>query len=38
MLLLDELKRLQVEIKVKFPVAKLLMNDEKVIGVRLSFR
>ncbi|GGA37399.1 NAD(P)/FAD-dependent oxidoreductase [Psychrobacillus lasiicapitis] len=34
--LLDELERLHVEIKLNSPVAKLLMNDEKVIGVRLS--
>lgn len=34
--LLDELKRLQVEIKLNSVVAKLLMNDEKVIGVRLA--
>ena len=34
--LLDELKRLKVEIKLNSPVAKLLMNDEKAIGVRLS--
>ncbi|MFJ8066131.1 NAD(P)/FAD-dependent oxidoreductase [Psychrobacillus sp. NPDC096426] len=34
--LLDELKRLNVEIKLNSPVAKLLMNDEKVIGVRLA--
>lgn len=34
--LLDELKRLHVEIKLNSPVAKLLMNDEKVIGVRLA--
>ncbi|WP_144510883.1 NAD(P)/FAD-dependent oxidoreductase [Bacillus sp. FJAT-22090] len=34
--LLDELNRLNVEIKLNSPVAKLLMNDEKVIGVRLS--
>lgn len=34
--LLDELKRLKVEIKLNAPVAKLLMNDEKIIGVRLE--
>ncbi|WP_313894505.1 NAD(P)/FAD-dependent oxidoreductase [Psychrobacillus sp.] len=34
--LLDELKRLHVEIKLNSPVAKLLMNDEKIIGVRLA--
>ncbi|SER92230.1 NAD(P)/FAD-dependent oxidoreductase [Psychrobacillus sp. OK032] len=34
--LLDELKRLNVDIKLNSPVAKLLMNDEKVIGVRLA--
>lgn len=34
--LLDELKRLNVEIKLNAPVAKLLMNDEKIIGVRLA--
>lgn len=34
--LLDELKRLHVEIKLNSVVAKLLMNDEKVIGVRLA--
>ncbi|MCZ8541615.1 NAD(P)/FAD-dependent oxidoreductase [Psychrobacillus psychrodurans] len=34
--LLDELKRLQVEIKLNSVVSKLLMNDEKVIGVRLA--
>jgi predicted Rossmann fold flavoprotein len=34
--LLDELKRLHVEIKLNSPVAKLLMNDEKIIGVRLT--
>lgn len=34
--LLDELKRLHVEIKLNAPVAKLLMNDEKIIGVRLA--
>ncbi|WP_277586172.1 NAD(P)/FAD-dependent oxidoreductase [Psychrobacillus antarcticus] len=34
--LLDELKRLQVEIKLNSVVAKLLMNDEKVIGIRLA--
>ncbi|TQR18010.1 NAD(P)/FAD-dependent oxidoreductase [Psychrobacillus vulpis] len=34
--LLDELKRLHVEIKLNSPVGKLLMNDEKVIGVRLA--
>ncbi|QUG42421.1 NAD(P)/FAD-dependent oxidoreductase [Psychrobacillus sp. INOP01] len=34
--LLDELKRLKVEIKLNSVVSKLLMNDEKVIGVRLA--
>ena len=34
--LLDELKRLHVEIKLNSPVAKLLMNDEKVIGIQLA--
>lgn len=34
--LLDELKRLHVEIKLSSPVSKLLMNDEKIIGVRLA--
>ncbi|MEI4769220.1 NAD(P)/FAD-dependent oxidoreductase [Psychrobacillus sp. FJAT-51614] len=34
--LLDELKRLKVEIKLNSPAAKLLMNDEKIIGVRLE--
>lgn len=34
--LLDELKRLNVEIKLNSPVSKLLMNDEKIIGVRLA--
>ncbi|MFJ7971005.1 NAD(P)/FAD-dependent oxidoreductase [Psychrobacillus sp. NPDC096389] len=34
--LLDELQRLKVEIKLNSPVAKLLMNDEKIIGVRLA--
>lgn len=34
--LLDELKRLHVEIKLNSTVAKLLMNDEKIIGVRLA--
>ncbi|MFF2755388.1 NAD(P)/FAD-dependent oxidoreductase [Psychrobacillus sp. NPDC058041] len=34
--LLDELKRLHVEIKLNSSVAKLLMNDEKIIGVRLA--
>lgn len=34
--LLDELKSLHVEIKLNSPVAKLLMNEEKVIGVRLA--
>lgn len=34
--LLDELQRLNVEIKLNSPVAKLLMNDEKIIGVRLA--
>ncbi|QFF99752.1 NAD(P)/FAD-dependent oxidoreductase [Psychrobacillus glaciei] len=34
--LLDELKRLHVEIKLNSPVAKLLMNDEKIIGIRLA--
>lgn len=34
--LLNELQRLHVEVKLNSVVAKLLMNDEKVIGVRLA--
>ncbi|MCM3359297.1 MULTISPECIES: NAD(P)/FAD-dependent oxidoreductase [unclassified Psychrobacillus] len=34
--LLDELKRLKVDIKLNAPVAKLLMNEEKIIGIRLA--
>ena len=34
--LLDELKRLKVDIKLNAPVSKLLMNEEKVIGIRLA--
>ncbi|MFJ8262504.1 NAD(P)/FAD-dependent oxidoreductase [Rummeliibacillus sp. NPDC094406] len=34
--MLRELDRLKVEIRQNTPVAKLLMNDEKIIGVRLN--
>ncbi|RUL56533.1 MULTISPECIES: NAD(P)/FAD-dependent oxidoreductase [Lysinibacillus] len=34
--LIKELKRLQVEIRLHTTVSKLLMNDDKVLGVRLS--
>ncbi len=34
--LLNEMKRLNVEVKLNSPVSKLLMNDEKILGVRLS--
>lgn len=34
--LINELKRLHVEIRLQTTVSKLLMNDEKILGVRLS--
>ncbi len=34
--LINELERLQVEIRLQTTVSKLLMNDEKILGVRLS--
>ena len=33
--LLNEMKRLNVEVKLNSPVSKLLMNDERILGVRL---
>ncbi len=34
--LLNEMKRLNVEVKLNSPVSKLLMNEEKILGVRLG--